>query len=194
MGYALGRLDSLPVQLDDSDPSTSRKGPTSTASSMSLLELLNSRWPFSAAAAADNTPKPCTRKGDSALVTTSSAAVDCAVEKDYTIRSHLEPMYAGHLMSIAVHERFRNRGVAFSLMQVLQRNFIDDYRMDSINLNCRVSPIMILCRSSLCLTTLGLFRLFAVPIVYLFFLVYHRCLTNQHCSSILRNWDTRLKG
>lgn len=47
-------------------------------------------------------------------------------------------MYCGHLISVAVNDRFRGNGVAKQLLDILHSKLASEYEANSISLFCRV--------------------------------------------------------
>ena len=46
--------------------------------------------------------------------------------------------YYGHVTSIAVHKEYRKHGIAKKLMNKLHANMVNTYKIDTVNLHCRV--------------------------------------------------------
>ena len=52
--------------------------------------------------------------------------------------SNDEPIYQGHVTSIAVYLEHRKHGIAKKLMNTLHMNMVNTYKIDTVNLHCRV--------------------------------------------------------
>ncbi len=49
-----------------------------------------------------------------------------------------QPVYHGHVGSIAINSKYRGHGVGLRLMNALHTSFVRGYHVDKANLYCRV--------------------------------------------------------
>ena len=78
--------------------------------------------------------RPSTFPGRNALFTAPNLNLDQHKQGS----SSDEPVYQGHVTSIAVYSQHRKHGVAKKLMNTLHMNMANTYKIDTVNLHCRV--------------------------------------------------------